>query len=94
MPASASAGVPAISRSALIGEKADLTYTYDYLGAGPERLPISRRHSFADALSKAERPLLLVGAGAFARADGSGDRGACRQGRGRSRRDQGRLERL
>ena len=38
MRASASAGAPATCRSALIGEKADLTYDYDYLGAGPETL--------------------------------------------------------
>jgi NADH-quinone oxidoreductase subunit G len=55
----------------LIGPKADLTYTYDYLGAGTETLADIIRHSFADGMRKAQRPLLLVGAGAFARADGS-----------------------
>ncbi len=55
----------------LIGPKADLTYTYDYLGAGPETLAAITRHSFADVLRKAERPLVLVGAGVFARADGA-----------------------
>jgi NADH-quinone oxidoreductase subunit G len=55
----------------LIGPKMDLTYAYDYLGAGPETLADVARHSFADALRKAERPLLLVGAAAFARADGA-----------------------
>jgi NADH-quinone oxidoreductase subunit G len=54
----------------LIGPKADLTYTYDYLGAGTETLADIARHSFAEAMRKAERPLLLVGAAAFARADG------------------------
>ncbi len=54
----------------LIGAKADLTYPYDYLGAGPETLADITRHSFADNLRKAERPMVLVGAGAFARADG------------------------
>jgi NADH-quinone oxidoreductase subunit G len=48
-----------------------LTYTYDYLGAGPETLAAITRHSFAEVLRKAERPLVLVGAGAFARGDGS-----------------------
>ena len=38
MRASASAGAWAISRSASSGERADLTYPYDYLGAGPETL--------------------------------------------------------
>jgi NADH-quinone oxidoreductase subunit G len=55
----------------LIGPKADLTYTYDYLGAGPETLAAIARHSFADKLRKAERPLLFVGSAAFARADGA-----------------------
>ena len=55
----------------LIGPKAELTYTYDYLGAGPETLAALTRHSFADALRKSERPILLVGAGAMARGDGA-----------------------
>jgi len=57
----------------LIGDKADLTYTYDYLGAGPETLAdvASGRHPFADTLKKAERPLILVGSGALARPDGA-----------------------
>lgn len=50
----------------LIGEKADLTYTYDYLGAGPETL--------ADVVKSAQaaggKPMVLVGQGALARADG------------------------
>jgi NADH-quinone oxidoreductase subunit G len=55
----------------VIGAKADLTYTYDYLGAGPETLAAIARHSFADALRKAERPMLLIGAGALTRGDGA-----------------------
>jgi NADH-quinone oxidoreductase subunit G len=55
----------------LIGPKADLTYAYDYLGAGPETLAAITRHSFADALRQAERPMVIVGAGAFARGDGA-----------------------
>jgi NADH-quinone oxidoreductase subunit G len=55
----------------LIGAKADLTYTYDYLGAGPETLAAIGRHSFADVLRKAERPMVLVGAGALTRGDGA-----------------------
>jgi NADH-quinone oxidoreductase subunit G len=57
----------------LIGEKADLTYRHDYLGAGPETLAelAAGRHGFADAFKKAERPLVLVGAGALARPDGA-----------------------
>jgi len=55
----------------LIGEKAPLTYTYDYLGAGPETLAAITRHSFAETMRKAERPLLVVGADALARPDGA-----------------------
>ena len=56
---------------ALIGEKADLTYSYEYLGAGPETLGKLGSSKFAEALKNAERPLLIVGAGAFARKDGA-----------------------
>ncbi|WP_439575499.1 NADH-quinone oxidoreductase subunit NuoG [Phreatobacter sp.] len=59
-------------RIGLIGEHADLTYTHDYLGAGPETLAdvVAGKHAFADALKKAERPLVIVGQGALARPDG------------------------
>jgi NADH-quinone oxidoreductase subunit G len=58
---------------ALIGERVDLTYSYDYLGAGPDTLSelASGKHSFAEVLNKAERPLIIVGAGALARPDGA-----------------------
>jgi NADH-quinone oxidoreductase subunit G len=57
----------------LIGERADLTYTYDYLGAGPDTLAEVEggRHPFAQTLKQAQRPLILVGAGALARPDGT-----------------------
>jgi NADH-quinone oxidoreductase subunit G len=55
----------------VIGPKADLTYNYDYLGAGPDTLADVARHSFADTLRKAERPIVLVGAESFTRADGA-----------------------
>jgi NADH-quinone oxidoreductase subunit G len=55
----------------VIGPKADLTYAYDYVGAGPETLGTVARHSFAEALRKAERPMVIVGAGAFVRGDGA-----------------------
>src|SRR6187402_2985189 len=55
----------------LVGEKADLTYNYDYLGASAERLAGLAGSKFADTLKAAERPLILVGAGALARKDGS-----------------------
>ena len=55
----------------LVGPKAPLTYNYDFLGAGSETLATVARHSFADAMRKAERPLVILGAEAFARADGA-----------------------
>src|SRR5215204_4525638 len=57
----------------LIGEQVDLTYPYEYLGAGTETLTdvAEGRHAFADVLKRAERPLLLLGAGALARPDGT-----------------------
>ena len=56
----------------VIGEQADLTYDYDYLGAG-------RRHSqgcqrrvaqVRQGAGRCETPLIIVGQGAYARADG------------------------
>src|SRR5476649_806014 len=57
----------------LIGEKADLTYRYDYLGAGPETLGevAAGRGAFAATFKKAERPLVIVGMGALTRPDGA-----------------------
>jgi len=56
----------------LIGESVDLTYPVEYLGAGPETLAdiLSGRHSFAEKLKGAERPLIIVGQGALSRPDG------------------------
>jgi NADH-quinone oxidoreductase subunit G len=56
---------------ALIGEKADLTYTYDYLGAGAETLAGLGSSKFAETLKNAKNPLILIGAGVFARKDGA-----------------------
>jgi NADH-quinone oxidoreductase subunit G len=55
----------------MIGPKADLTYSYEYLGAGAETLAGIAQHSFADAMRKAERPMVLIGSAAFARGDGA-----------------------
>jgi NADH-quinone oxidoreductase subunit G len=55
----------------LIGEKADLTYQYDYLGAGAETLGGLAKSKFGDALKAATRPLIIVGAVALARKDGA-----------------------
>ncbi|TDT94687.1 NADH dehydrogenase subunit G [Azorhizobium sp. AG788] len=57
---------------ALIGERVDLTYPYDYLGAGPDTLAdLTGGGTFADVLKGAQRPLVIVGQGAIARADGA-----------------------
>ncbi len=57
----------------VIGAKADLTYTYDYLGAGTDTLSelASGKQSFADLLKAAKNPMVLVGSGVAARHDGS-----------------------
>ncbi len=56
----------------LIGEAVDVTYPYDYLGAGPQSLNelAGGTSDFAKALAAAKRPLILVGQGALARPDG------------------------
>jgi NADH-quinone oxidoreductase subunit G len=57
----------------LIGENADLTYSYTHLGAGPQALVelAAGRHEFFGALKKAARPMVIVGMGALARPDGA-----------------------
>ena len=57
----------------MIGAKADLTYDYDYLGAGTDTLSelATGKHSFAEVLKGAKHPIVLVGAGALARHDGA-----------------------
>jgi NADH-quinone oxidoreductase subunit G len=51
----------------VIGERADLTYDYAYLGAGPETLATFVDHAKAPL----ERQLWLIGQGALARPDGA-----------------------
>jgi len=57
----------------ILGDQPDLTYAYDYLGAGPETLDTvaDGSSSFADVLKTAERPMIIVGQGALAREDGA-----------------------
>ncbi|MDJ1156752.1 NADH-quinone oxidoreductase subunit NuoG [Chelatococcus sp. SYSU_G07232] len=56
----------------LIGERVDLTYDYEHLGAGGETLAgiAAGTHPFAEVLRRAERPLVILGQGALTRADG------------------------
>jgi NADH-quinone oxidoreductase subunit G len=55
---------------ALIGEQANLTFDYAYLGAGSKTLAKLPKAAI-DMLTKAERPAIIVGAGAV-----SGDKGS------------------
>jgi NADH-quinone oxidoreductase subunit G len=48
----------------VIGEQADLTYEYSYLGAGSKTLSKLPKAA-ADLLSQAERPAIIVGGGAL-----------------------------
>jgi len=50
----------------VVGEQADLTYPYTYLGAGPESLADAAAKIFAGK----EKPMLIIGQGALNRADG------------------------
>ncbi|MET3667416.1 NADH-quinone oxidoreductase subunit NuoG [Caulobacter sp. 1776] len=61
------------TRFGVIGEQADLTFDYDYLGAGAKTLSglAKSKGDFVDALKAAERPAIIVGQGALARADGA-----------------------
>ncbi len=57
---------------ALIGERSDLRYDYEYLGAGPETLAelVDGKGSFFATLKQAKNPLIIIGQGALTRADG------------------------
>lgn len=53
---------------AVIGERGELRYEYEYLGAGTETLAdlVAGKGKFVETLKKAERPLIIVGQGAVA----------------------------
>jgi NADH-quinone oxidoreductase subunit G len=55
----------------LVGQRADLTYAYDYLGAGPETLSdvVAGLSPFGVTLKKAEHPMVIVGQSVLARPD-------------------------
>jgi NADH-quinone oxidoreductase subunit G len=57
----------------VIGARADLTYDYDYIGAGTDSLSdlAAGKGSFADVLKNAQHPIVLIGSGAAARHDGT-----------------------
>jgi NADH-quinone oxidoreductase subunit G len=60
-------------RVGVIGEQGDLTYDYDYLGAGSKSLSglAKSKSDFVTALKNAQRPAIIVGQGALTRADGA-----------------------
>ncbi len=60
-------------RIGVIGEQGDLTYEYDYLGAGSKTLSglAKSKSDFAAALKNAERPAIIIGQGALTRVDGA-----------------------
>ena len=68
-------------RVGAVGSAVDLTYPVEQLGAGPRTLEEIARgdHPFREALDRAERPMLILGPGAVARADGAGVVAAARQ---------------
>ena len=57
----------------VIGEQAELTYGYDYLGAGPASLAqfAKAKSGFAKAFKDAGNPMVIVGSDALARDDGA-----------------------
>ncbi len=58
---------------AVIGEQAELRYSYEYLGAGTDSLAelVAGKGKFLSVLKKAERPMIIIGQGSI-----SGDNGA------------------
>jgi NADH-quinone oxidoreductase subunit G len=60
-------------RLGLIGQAVDLTYPYERLGAGGNTLSelAAGSHPFAAVLKAAKRPMMILGAGPLARADGT-----------------------
>ncbi|MDP1631903.1 MAG: NADH-quinone oxidoreductase subunit NuoG [Caulobacter sp.] len=59
------------TRFGVIGQQADLTYDYDYLGAGPASIAglAKSKSDFVKAFKAAERPAVIIGQGALTRAD-------------------------
>jgi len=57
----------------VVGPRVDLTYKTQHLGAGPETLQqiADGSHEFCRVLAAAKKPMLILGQGALARADGA-----------------------
>lgn len=65
----------------LIGAEAALTYPYEHIGTSPKDLEnlVRGGHPFAEILKNAKNPMIILGAGAFRRADGPGLHGLARE---------------
>lgn len=57
--------------AAVIGPRADLTYPVQYLGEGPDAVAGVLGGAFGEVLRNAKRPMIVLGRGALARADGA-----------------------
>src|SRR6185503_5260114 len=57
----------------MINKNTDLTYAYDYLGAGPDSLArlVAGEGDFYQVLKAAKRPLIIVGQGALTGENGA-----------------------
>ncbi|MGH1398368.1 MAG: NADH-quinone oxidoreductase subunit NuoG [Alphaproteobacteria bacterium] len=57
----------------VIGEKADLAYQYEHLGASAKDFDalLKGRSGFAKVFKNAEKPMIIIGASVFARKDGA-----------------------
>jgi NADH-quinone oxidoreductase subunit G len=60
-------------KAGVIGQPVDLTYKYDHVGEGADALQaiLDGTHPFAEVLKSAQKPMLILGAGALARPDGA-----------------------
>ena len=56
---------------AMIGENVDLGYKVEHLGKGPEDILalVKSKTGFAQVMREAERPMIIIGSGVFARSD-------------------------
>lgn len=57
----------------VIGEQAELRYSYEYLGAGTDTLAelVSGKGKFLSVLKKAQRPMIIIGQGAISGGNGA-----------------------
>jgi NADH-quinone oxidoreductase subunit G len=65
----------------VVGEQHNLTYPTTYIGSGPSSLEdlVKGKGAFADVLANAKKPIIIIGMGAFKRADGAAVQSLCRE---------------